>query len=311
MEDESDMDLRALACFVAVAERCHFGRAAEYLHMTQPQVSRLVAALEKDLALRLFDRSSRTVRMTAFGRAFLPEAQAVLAAAEQARRVAERNARVGAGMMAIGTLSSLPFTAVLPRIVRSVLRSWPDLRFTFHELSTHQQVEALMDKRLDIGFVRLPVRDLPRALAATEILSEPLMLALPQEHPLANLPTVPVTKLKGEPFVGYSEDLRGGLPDVVRVLCEHAGFAPRVVQETTRVPVAVSCVAAGLGIALVPATYAQVAIPGAVYRALDDPSARVSIALAYRRDNRSAVVQTFAAIGRSWSEGTVVKRPAR
>ncbi len=305
------MDLRALACFIAVAENHHFGRAAEYLHMTQPQVSRLVAALEKDLALRLFDRSSRTVRMTAFGRAFLTEAQAVLAAADHARRVADRAARAGLGMLAIGTLSSLPFTTVLPRIVRSVIRSWPDLRFSFHELSTHQQVEALMDKRLDVGFVRLPVRDLPRALVVTEILSEPLMLVLPEEHPLAALQEVPVAKLQGEAFVGYSEDLGGGLPDVVRALCQRAGFVPRVVQETTRVPVAVSCVAAGLGIGLVPATYAQIPIPGAVYRMLDDPAARASIALAYRRDNRTPVVQTFVAIGRAWSEGIVVERPAR
>lgn len=296
------MEIRELEAFLAVVEEGHFRYAAHRLRISQSQVSRLIGRLEESLGVRLLDRSTRKVTLTNSGQSLLAEAEATLAAANQVRVAARAAARGEHGMLAIGTPSSMPFTAIFPKIIRSFGKRYPAVQFTVHEAGANQQVAGLLEKTLDVGFVRLPIKRRPRSVTTQPILSEPLLLALPESHPLANAEVIEVARLASEPFITYSHDIGGGLHDLTLEVCRRAGFRPNTQQEALRVPMAVSLVAAGLGVAFVPDAIREVHLPGVVYRPLDDALALAEVALVFRSDERSPVVRNFIAISRSWRE---------
>ncbi len=287
------MELRHLRAFVTLAEELHFGRAAERLGIAQPPLSLQIQALEAGLGVRLFERSRRHVALTESGRLFLPEARATLEQAERARRIAQQAARGEVGQLFIGFTGSAPFNAAMPAIISRFRRAWPGLHMVLRELSTTDQLAALAEGSLDIGFVR-PGQ--PQETAGVEtrlVLEEPLVVALPEQHPLAGQDSLAMADLAGDSFILHPRAIGTGLYDKVVGLCEAAGFQPQVLLEAHQMSTMVALTATGLGVSVVPEAMRRVQVAGCRFLPLRDAGASMVLAVAHRAGDQRASVRHF------------------
>lgn len=289
------MELRHLRYFVTLAEELHFGRAAERLHIAQPPLSQQIRQLETELGFDLFHRTKRTVQLTQAGQIFLTEVQQILKQLEQAIQVGQKTSRGEVGQLVIGFISSASYN-ILPKILRSFRSQIPGVALELRELTTNQQIQWLRDGRIDIGFVRPPVEE--NQFCTETIFQETLIVALPEEHPLAKQPDISLISLCCEPFIMFSRIYAPGLYDTLISLCQQAGFSPMVAQEAIQMQTIVGLVAAQMGIAIVPASLQQLQRTGVVYKALQKPTPQVAINLIWRRQDSSATVQRFLEVVR-------------
>ncbi len=290
-----NMELRHLEYFVAVAEELHFGRAAQRLHIAQPPLSQQIRRLEEELGVQLFYRTKRRVQLTEAGQAFLQEARLTLAQAEQAVRVARRAGRGELGQLTIGFVGSAGY-GTLPHILKVFRERFPDVHLVLREFPSAQQVQALRNARIQLGFLRSPARD--RGLVFEEIQREPLLVALPEKHPLAGQARIPLQALGGESFIIFPHQLGPAFYDQIITLCQQAGFSPNVAQEAIEMQTIVSLVAAEIGVALVPASMRHWQRVGVVYRPLEGESAMTAITMAWRKDDTSPVLHAFLSVVR-------------
>ena len=269
------MDLRRLAYFVTVADTLHFRRAAAQLHLAQPALSQQIRVLERELGAQLFERTNRRVELTPAGSALLPEARALLAQAERASSLAARVARGEVGELRVGFTSAAALTDAVTRIVLAYRQRWPDVRLRIDELTTREQLTAMVERRLDVAFVRgVEAPSLPPNLRAIQLFEDALVVALPPRHPLAGSSRpLALRTLSQEPFVMYPHDSGTGIHDQVLALCRRAAFAPRVAQEARSAATLIGLVAAGLGVSLVPASFRGMGGGGVVYRPIRDAGA--------------------------------------
>ena len=288
------LELRQLRYFVTVAEELHFGRAAVRLHMTQPPLSQAIAALEDQFGALLFLRNRRTVALTPAGSALLPEAKRLLAEAESLPELVRRAAAGEAGRLAIAFITSADYS-VLPPFLRRYSERYPDVHLSLHEATSDVQVEELLRGRIDAGFLIPPLPD--RALAQLDylkVLDEPLILcapaglALPPGGAPVRLQDVPHL-----PLIIFPREVSPALHDAILSCWRAAGITPAVGQQAIQMQTIVSLVSAGMGLALVPQSVANLMRPGVEYRALADPTPRVDTGIAWRRDNPSPVLQGF------------------
>ncbi|MFA9441660.1 LysR substrate-binding domain-containing protein [Uliginosibacterium sp. sgz301328] len=290
------MDLRHLKYFVAVAEELSFTRAAERLHIAQPPLSQQIQALEQELGLQLFERTRRRVTLTSSGERFLVDARRTLHAAEEAIQGARRMARGEQGELRVGFTSSVPFTGLLPELLRRYRAAYPQVTVSLRELFTTDQFAALAERRLDVGLVRNDGLVRPAGISLRELRRDPLRLVLPARHPLSEAASVSLGDVRDEGFIMYPSDAGTGLGAQVRQLCAAAGFEPRLVQEAREATTQIGLVAAGLGVAVLPAPLECVRMAGVRYVPIDDPSAFVSLALAVMEDDNSPLVGNFVAM---------------
>lgn len=289
------MELRHLRYVLAVADERHFGRAADRLHIAQPPLSQQIKQLEAELGVRLFERTTRRVELTPAGARFVERARAILAAADRAADEAQRIAAGHEGTLSVGFTGSASYR-LMPQLARAVRRALPGIELRLHgEQLTPRQVASLTDGTIDLGFLRPPVNE--PALVTESLASEPLVAAVPDTHPLAGMRAVSLTDLASEPFVGYPS--RGGsvVHDEMVRACASAGFTPRFVVEVTETASLVSFVAAGIGVALVPASVSDLALTGVRYLPIDAPP-RVELAAAYRADDDSPHLQAVLQVVR-------------
>jgi len=280
------MELRHLRYFAAVAETCHFGRAAERLHMAQPALSQAIRQLEAELETPLFVRTTRQVRLTPAGDFFRRETTRILAAVDDSVRGVRRIADGRQGLVRIAFTGSAA-QSQLPRMARIVKREQPGLALEIHaDLLTPAQVDGLMDGSLDLGVLRPPM--ISEGLRLRTIESEPLILAVASDHRLAVEPAISMTDLRTEPFVLFS-GTSSAVNEAVLRSCREVGFAPRREHEAAGISVMLPLVAAGLGIALVPASVRAAPLAGVVFRNVTD-AATVDLALAWRADESNPAV---------------------
>jgi DNA-binding transcriptional LysR family regulator len=297
------MELKQLKYFVAVAEELHFTRAAARLKMAQPPLSFQIRQLENELELRLFERTKRKVALTSAGRVFLHEAYRLLGSASAAVRAAQRAYRGETGRLHLGFVGSAAYR-LLPALVRRYRAEYPEVQLTLHELSSAQQGEAFEAGRIDVGLVHPPVRE-DLAVTVETILREPLVVALPDHHPLASRAKVPLAKLADEDWILFPRQVGPGFHTRVIQVCQKgAGFTPRVVQEAPQMASIIGLVAAGLGLSLVPASLTELRRSGVVYRTLTT-KATLELAMAWRRDTDHPIITPFLELVRavSRSEG--------
>ena len=287
------MELRHLRYFIAVAEECHFGRAAERLHMAQPPLSQQIRQLEQEVGTALLERTTRRVELTPAGALFLDRARGILDAVHGATTDAERAARGEIGRLSIGFTGTATYE-LLPTVAKKVREELPDVQLELHgEMLTPAQVNGLRDGTLDVGFLRPPLR--AADINVRTIRKEPLVAVLPLGHKLATRSSVPLPALADDPFIGYPSQFRSVMQEAVDDACRKAGFRPRVIQECHETATLVSFVAAGLGVALVPGSVRHLQITGAVYRPIANASPDVALALAWRAGDRSPVLAQFLA----------------
>jgi len=280
------MELRHLRYFTAVAETCHFGKAAEGLHLAQPALSHAIRQLEAELGAPLFTRTTRQVRLTPAGEFFLAEAHRVLDAVDDSVRGVRRIADGRFGLVRIG-FTGTSAVAHLPRVARAVQRELPGVALEVHaDLLTPDQCEGLRTGTLDIGVLRPPVTGDGIELHTIE--AEPLILAAPADHRLAAEPVVSMMDLRTESFIAYaSKD--SVVNEAVLRSCRAAGFSPHREHEAAGTAVLLALVAGGLGVAVVPASARALPIAGVVFRDLTD-AATVELALAWPRGADSPLV---------------------
>jgi DNA-binding transcriptional LysR family regulator len=284
------MELRHLRYFVAVADELHFGRAAERLHISQPPLSQQIRALEAELGLDLFSRSGRTIKLTPAGKEFLVYARQVLAQVEQGVRSAQAVQRGETGRLTVGFITSMAYT-YLPWVLRVFRSRFPKVELVLTEQETWSQLQAIAEERLHVGIVRGPV-DTP-GLASVTALSEPFVVALPENHVLAAARTVQLRKLVQEEFILFPREIGGHFYTQLMRLFQEAGFVPKVAQEAVQMHVVAGLVSAGIGVALVPASVELLPMRGVVYRPLSGSRGNAETAIVHRQGDNSPIVTAF------------------
>lgn len=261
MKDE--IELRHLRYFLAVAETLHFGRAAIKLGIAQPPLSQQIRRLEEMLGAQLFERTTRGVKLTPAGSTLRERARSTMARLaddlEQSRRVA----RGEEGRLTVGFSGSVMFTE-LPMAIQAYRRAYPRVDVQLREMWTSDQLAALADGSIDVGFLRDGERR--PELTITPLLREPFYVALPVDHTLRRQRIVAPASFEGEQFVLFARWMGNLAFDRTMRCCLDAGFQPTIAQEAPQFPTLIRLVAAGVGISLVPACVATIAFPGAIFR---------------------------------------------
>jgi DNA-binding transcriptional LysR family regulator len=288
------MELRHLRYFIAVAEEGHITRAAERLGMQQPPLSQQIRALETELGVQLLRRKPRGVELTEAGRALLEDARAILAHIDHAFAATRRTARGEQGRIGVGFTSSAPFHPFVPRVIRAFRESYPLVALTLDESGTTELIDDLLHERVDAAFIRTPVAD-PIGITINPLLEEAMLVALPADHALAGgVAGLPLAALAAETFIVYRRRSGPGLYDAIFAACHAAGFSPLIGQEAPRIVSTLNLVAAGLGIAIVPASLRRMQMDGVVYCRLEGTvQPRAPLLLATRRGDTGAVVRHF------------------
>lgn len=281
------MDLRQLRYFLAVADELHFGRAAERLHMAQPPLSQQIRRLEVDLDVTLFDRTTRRVSLTPAGVVLRDEARRLLVAAESVERVMDEHRSGHGGLLRLGFVDSSAYE-VMPTFLRAYRRRWPGVAHELHSMSSDEQFEALLAGEIDLGINRAlgdrtEVRSVP-------FLRERLHVAVDPGHPLSAFRTTSLARLGGEPIVGFDRRVSPTLHTELVGMFSMAGVAYDPVIEATEYTTILGLVAAGQGVAVVPAGVRTFARPDVHYAELRDPDAVVPLVMSSRVDERLRLV---------------------
>ena len=283
------MELRHLRYFRAVAEELHFGRAAERLHIAQPPLSQQIRQLERELGVSLLTRSTRRVELTRAGEAYLRRTIAVLDAVDDAGRQARRVARGVEGHLSIGCVGSATYS-VLPRLVRALREQLPQVEISIRgEMLAPAQLDALRNRDVDIALLRPPDDD--PDVQTEHVRRDRLMVAVPSAHRLAERDTVGVDDLRAEDLVAHPGQDRSVMGRLLTAMCADAGFVPRIRQEVSETSTLVTLVAAGLGIAVVPAPTADLDVAGVTYRPLEPATLGVDLVAAHLGDAAPPAVE--------------------
>lgn len=276
-------ELAQLRCFTTVATELNFRRAAERLNMTQPPLSRQIQLLEHHLGVALFTRSTRSVALTAAGRAFFVEAQNLLERAQQAATYAKRFAEGDIGSVTISFVGSAVYE-FLPKVIAEAKLKQPQVKISLEEMNTYQQHEALRARRIDLGIVRSPL--MQPGFATECLVREPFLLAVPAGHPLASADNVTVNDLDGEPFLMYSHAAYPPFNELLTGMFRSARVAPQYVQWLGSSLTILALVNAGMGLALVPRCAASVVFKGVTFREIDlGEGVQSELHLIWRSDN--------------------------
>ncbi len=288
------MELRHLRYFVAVAEELNFRRAAERLHVSQPPLSRQIRDLEAEVRARLLVRDQHGVQLTEAGRFFLREARQILAQSQRAVQLAQTANRGETGRLELA-YSAAFFDPVFTRAVRLFKHRFPRVELAIRELLTYQQVQELLERRLDLGYVGLRFVELEKDLVFECVRRGVLWAALPPGHPLTRRRRVPLRSLATEPFIAPPRT-SPAYQDALRNFCRAAGFAPNVVQEGNNAQCMLELVSAGIGVALVPETFRHLLPIEVEFRPLIPPPPSLEFHIAWHRENLSPTLGGFLAI---------------
>ncbi|MBB6288024.1 LysR family transcriptional regulator [Pseudomonas sp. SJZ103] len=288
------LDLRKLRYFLTVAEELHFGRAALRLHLAQPPLTRQISALEADLGFKLFDRTSRTVTLTAQGRSFLPYARGVLEQVELAQVIAGKLAAGTAGQLALGYVSSIALSDLFSQSIQAFAQRFPDVQLTLVECASGSLGAQVADGRLDIGLSRLlPQNDKVHALSLGE---ERLVAAVSSDSPLADQAGISLAQLGAYPLILFPADYGSGLNQSIEQLYRHHGVPLHAGPTGRQITSIIALVAAGQGVALVPACTQSLMNKGVTYRPLVEADACARLLVLTRREEPNLSVQAFIAL---------------
>jgi DNA-binding transcriptional LysR family regulator len=279
------VELRHLRYFVAVARERNFTRAAEILHIAQPPLSRQVQQLEDELGIALIERGSRPLRLSEAGRLFYEQAVQVLERVEEMKALVGRLHDSDRSRFSIGFVASTLY-AKLPEVIRTYRAARPNVEIRLVELTSVEQIAALKEGRIDVGFGRIPLDD--PALERRLLRNEKLIAAVPAGHTLLARPgPLGLANLATAPLIVYPKAPRPSFADQVLALFREAGLKPPAVQEVKELQTALGLVAAAMGVCLVPASIETLRRDNVAYRPLDAVQAVSPIIMSNRKGDRS------------------------
>ncbi|WP_406841658.1 LysR substrate-binding domain-containing protein (plasmid) [Streptomyces sp. AHU1] len=287
------MELRQIRYFLALADECHFGRAATRLHVAQPALSQQIKQLEKDLGTVLFTRSTRHVALTEAGRHLIEHARALTAEEERTRLHMTELATGYAGRVSIGFIGTATYD-LLPHVARTVRARLPKITMDLRgELLTPDLADGLLTGTYDLAVLRDTVDH--EDIHTTPLRSESLVAVLPSHHPLAGRRRISLAELADEPFVIHPSRSRSSMYDRVLAACRHAGFQPSSLIEVGETATLVVFVAAGHGVALVPASVQSLSLSSVSYVPITE-SESVNLVLAGRARGSTPATKQVASV---------------
>lgn len=289
------MDIRQIRYFVAVAEEKNIGRAAKRLFISQPPLTRQIQQLEDELQVKLFERTAKGVVLTSAGTLFLNESRNILSLIEQAQ---ERTQRAGKGQL--GRLDIAIFGSgilnTIPDILQRFKTAYPGVNIVLHQMTKGEQIEALRQKRISVGFNRMlaPLPDID----STQILQDKLMVAVKEDHPLAQQKEICIKELDNQPIIVYPKGARPNFVDLVSRIFQESGVSINIAQTVLDAVTGVALVSGGFGFCLIPSSASVLKFPGVTYLTLVNlpANATVDLSCIYLKDDHSPLLSAFLSI---------------
>jgi DNA-binding transcriptional LysR family regulator len=278
----SDIETRLFRYFVAVAEEQHFGRGALRLGISAPTLTHQIKKLEGQLGAKLLERKGNSgVVVTEAGRRFLSHARDVLRQVEEAAAVARRAGRGEVGRVVIGYMTGLSFAGLVQTWIGAFQRDNPAIDITMRKLGPVAQIAGMMRREFDAGFTRVPHR-YPVGLKGIEVYREPMVLALPHDHPLVGRNDITPAMLKDETFVDRMPDFDLGFFGYTEALASVGNFTPRVSKRDSDFSTLLTYVGLGYGIAVIPQIMKKMSFPNVIFQDIAaDLAPQISIGFVY------------------------------
>ncbi|MDM5154995.1 LysR family transcriptional regulator [Bacillus sp. DX1.1] len=287
------MDIRKMRYFIMVAEELNFSRAAERLRMAQPPLSQEIRKLEEELGVQLFHRTKRMVELTDAGKIFLEGARQTLFQVDRTIKETQLADEGKIGHLIIGFVDS---TEIVIDILKKFRERFPKIHLVLREMTTEQQLKALYEKQIHIGFIRSKQNN---GILFSEVCSdESLRLVLHQDHPLASLPKISLELLIDEPFILFPRHFGPNFYDLIISYFWDHGVSLNIVQEAIQMQTIVNLVAAGMGVSVVPSSVENYKRPGVIYKEIQETTPKVNLYVGWRQDEKSAVLDHFLTVAR-------------
>ncbi|MCG7389859.1 LysR family transcriptional regulator [Pantoea sp. ACRSB] len=285
------MDVKQLRYFIALSEERHYGRAADRLHITQPPLTRSIQALEKSLETRLFERNSKGVALTPAGYVLLEKARTIVSMTQDAAEQTRLAGKGFLGRLDVGIFSSGIFN-VIPQLLGEFHQARPGVKISLHSMSKAEQLAALREKRIDIGFNRLVPKE--PDIAVEWVRREPYIVAIYEDHPLAKKSVIHLADLDSVPMILYPNTPMYGLMQLVSDAFRHEGVSLNIEQAVDDVMTAMALVACRFGICITTESAANVNPQGVVYRPLLSLELQdIELSCLYRKSDDSPVLMAF------------------
>jgi len=279
------MELRQLRYLVALAEECHFTRAAAREHIAQPALSQQIRRLEEEVGMALVERTTRRVAMTEAGASLVARARRILGEVDAAHADMQRLSGVQSGHVTIGTMHTMGPVDI--SLVLAIFHErHPGVELTVREQSSEELAEMLRVDELDLAFLSVTERIESHGLGLEQLVSEELVAVLPPDHRLSKRQRVRMAELSADEFIGYREGAR--LRELLAGAGRAAGFEPRVKLESNESQRICRLVARGLGVAILPRSDADGHGADVAVATLTDPALSRDITLAWREERRHA-----------------------
>jgi DNA-binding transcriptional LysR family regulator len=290
--EDIEMELRHLRYFLAVAEELNFTRAAKRLHIAQPPLTQQIKALEAELGVTLFDRSTYRIELTEAGRVFAADVARILGEVRSAVLGARRAARGGVGQVRVGFTESASFNPLVTSALGKFRSAFPQATVSLEEHPSTELAVALREGRIDAAFLRPPLKSAD-GMTLHPLAAEDMLVAVPRGHPLGKRKRIDLQQLEHETFILYPRAIRPGLADAVVEACEKAGFTPRIEQYAPQLSSTINLVAASIGISIVPQSMREVQPHAVAYLPLRGRPLQALLGIAHRTDEASPVVLAF------------------
>lgn len=288
-----EMDIRKMKYFITVAEELNFSRAAERLMMAQPPLSQEIRKLEEELGIQLLHRTKRMVELTDAGKIFLEGARQTLLQVDRTIKETQLADEGKIGHLIIGFVDS---TETVIDILKTFRERFPKIQLILREMTTDQQIKALYEKQIHIGFIRSKQNN---EILVSEVCSEEcLKLVLHEEHPLVLLHNISIKSLVDEPFILFPRHFGTNFYDlIISYFWEH-GVSLNIVQEAIQMQTIVNLVAAGMGISVVPSSVESYKKSGVMYKDIQENTPKINLYVGWRQDEKSVVLENFLTVVR-------------
>lgn len=287
------MDFKQLRQVLVLAETLNFRSAAERLHMAQPPLSVSIRRLEEEIGVRLFERSRAGVQITPVGKSLLEHARRALFYAEQFRQAAHVGAGGHVGVLRVDFVASSTIW-LLPRAISHFRSAYPNVDLQLAESTTDTILVALRDGRTDVGIIRYPAPN-HSSITTSSLQQDRYAAALPLQHRLVSKARLRLADLRDEAFILPSIEAGSASYMSTLLACQRAGFMPRMVQQASHARTILALVESGLGVALVPGVWKNLAPRAVRFKHLSGmPDDKIGLAFASLiKESNSVVINNF------------------